>query len=434
MVTAQPTAITEYINEVCAHIKFREVHQEIKLELQTHLQELVEEYLSGGFSENEAVSRAIARVGNAGMVGKQLDRVHRPRPEWSVLALSLLFAGLGLLAMYFIERQGVLTTLSIPVFSRTLVMVAAGAVIASGLYLFDYKKLQPLSGFIYLGTVSLLLFTIVFGSRVNGSPYLSLGIVSFNIVEISPLLLCLALAGIFSKWDWNRPGKLPQGLLICALPLVLILSAPSLSAGVIYCTACMTIIFASGAGYKKSLLSVCILFGALITTFISSPYKLQRLISFINPGQDPSGSGWINMQLVKLIGSSGLWGRGLTAQPQAIPGLHTDFVFSYITFTFGWVAGGALAALAVIFIIRTAAIARVVKSSYARLLISGLAAIFAVQFLWNILMNLGLAPISGFGLPFISYGGSQLLFDSAAIGIISSVYRRKNISGRVISG
>jgi cell division protein FtsW (lipid II flippase) len=116
-----------------------------------------------------------------------------------------------------------------------------------------------------------------------------------------------------------------------------------------------------------------------------------------------------------------------------LPGLHTDFVFSYLTFTFGWIAGGVLAALAVIFIIRTAAIARLVKSPYARLLVSGIAAIFTVQFLWNILMNMGLAPLSGVGLPFISYGGSQLLFNAAAMGIVSSAYRRRNISKTIIN-
>jgi cell division protein FtsW (lipid II flippase) len=433
MVTARHTAITEYIDAVCAHIKFAEVHQEIRLELQNHLQEQVGEYLSRGFSETEAVSRAIAQLGSPDMVGKQFDRVHRSRPEWGVLALSLLFSGLGLLAMYFIERQGLPAARSIPVFTRTLALFVVGALIVTGLYLFDYQKLERFSGHIYLGTVSLLAFTIIFGQQANGSRFLSMGPLSINFVQISPIMLSMALAGIFSKWDWNQPGKLPHGLLLGALPLILILAAPSLSTGVIYCTACITIIIASGAGCKKSLVSIGMLSGALMLPLINSPSQLQRLTAFIHPGQDPSGSGWLNTQLVNLMGSSGLWGQGPTAQPQLLPGLHTDFVFSYLTFTFGWIAGGVLATLAVIFIIRTAAIARLVKSPYARLLVSGIAAIFTVQFLWNILMNMGLAPLSGVGLPFISYGGSQLLFNAAAMGIVSSAYRRRNISKTIIN-
>jgi len=92
-----------------------------------------------------------------------------------------------------------------------------------------------------------------------------------------------------------------------------------------------------------------------------------------------------------------------------------------------------LVALIVLFIIRMASVAVVVKSNYARLMISGFVAVFAVQFLWNICMNLGLAPISWVELPFISYGGSQLIFDAAALGVISSIYRRRNISQFLIN-
>lgn len=140
----------------------------------------------------------------------------------------------------------------------------------------------------------------------------------------------------------------------------------------------------------------------IMLPFISASHRYKQLISFINPENDTLGSSFY---------------------------VHTDFIFSYITLTFGLVAGGILAALAVMFILRISRMATAVKNNYARLLISGFAAIFAVQFLWNILMNLGFAPICGVGLPFISYGGSQLIFNAAAIGIISSIYRRRNILG-----
>ncbi len=95
----------------------------------------------------------------------------------------------------------------------------------------------------------------------------------------------------------------------------------------------------------------------------------------------------------------------MTLEPKIIPDLHTDFIFSYITFTFGWVAGGCLVALVILFILRMTRIASLVKDNYARLLVIGFSAIFSIQFVWNIFMNLGLAPISGVGLPFISFGG-----------------------------
>lgn len=270
---------------------------------------------------------------------------------------------------------------------------------------------------IYLGTVLMLFLTIIFGRDVNGKPYLSIGAISFYIVEISPLLFCLALAGILNKWDWNKPKKLFMGLLLCALPLVLIFACPSFSAGVIYSTTCITLMVVSGAGRRNSILLAGLMSGIIMLPFINAPQKLKGSLAFINP----------------VIGSSGLFGKGLSLKPQFMPGLHTDFIFSYITFTFGWIAGGVLAALVVMFIIRMTRIAAVAKNNYAKLLTSGFVAIFAVQFLWNILMNLGFAPISGVGLPFISYGGSQLIFNAAALGVILSIYRRRNISKILIN-
>jgi len=429
MVTADNKRILNYINDVCAQIKFREVHPEVKLELKTHLHEVADEYLSSGFSEDEAVGKAIAQMGSAAVVGKQLNRVHKSRPEWSIVTLSLLFVGLGLLAIYFIERQVLFPGAPIHLFAKSLIFTIIGEAVAAGLYLFDYRKLEPYSRHIYTGTVLLLVLVIIFGQSVNGKLYLSIGAVSFDIVEICPLLLSMALAGILSSWDWNQPKKLLQGLLLCVLPLSLLL-ATSLSAAVIYSAAGATIIAASGAGRKITLLLVGLMLSALTLAVAVTPLWLQRLTGFISIEK---GSGRNSIPPGDLIGGSGLFGQGLAQQPKLIPDLHTDFIFSYITFSLGWIAGGILAALVVMFIIRLAGAAKTVKNNYAKLLISGFAAIYAVQFLWNILMNMGLAPITGIGLPFISFGGSQLIFNTAALGLVLSVYRRRNISNTLIN-
>jgi cell division protein FtsW (lipid II flippase) len=167
---------------------------------------------------------------------------------------------------------------------------------------------------------------------------------------------------------------------------------------------------------------------------VSVPYRLQRFFIFLNPAGDPQGAGYINIQLSHVLAHSGLFGQGLTFVPGVLPELHTDFIFAFITYTFGWIAGLLLIALVAMFLVRIALIAGKTKIHYGKLLISGFVSILAIQFLWNILMNLGLAPISGVGLPFISYGGSQLVINAAAIGIISSIYRRRNVSqGCVLS-
>ena len=167
--------------------------------------------------------------------------------------------------------------------------------------------------------------------------------------------------------------------------------------------------------------------GVLLFFIMSAPYRLARFFGFLNPANDPQGAGYLYLELKKVISTSGLLGQGFTLEPRLVPEVHTDFIFTYITYTFGWIAGIIIAALIILFLVRIARIALVVKTNYAKLIIYGFVAIFSTQFLWNILMNLGAAPMAGVGLPFISYGGSQFIMNMVAVGLISSVYRRKNI-------
>ncbi|SFH26029.1 cell division protein FtsW, lipid II flippase [Desulfotomaculum arcticum] len=302
--------------------------------------------------------------------------------------------------MYFIERQALFTVSSIHIFTKSLVFTVIGAVIAAGFYIFDYKKLEPYSRHIYWGTVSALVLATIFGQNFNGKHYLSLGGIYLDVTEISPLLLCLALAGVLNNWNWSQPIKWLQGFLLCVVPLILLVASNSLTAEFIYSITCITLLVASGAKHRYSLLMTGLMAVMIMMPFISAPHRYNQFIAFINPENNNLGSGF---------------------------NVHNDFIFSYITVSLGWVAGGLLAALGIIFILRMMRIVAAVKTSYARVLISGFTAIFAVQFLWNILMNLGFAPVSGVGLPFISFGGSQLIFNGAAIGIISSIYRRRNV-------
>ncbi|MHB8156441.1 MAG: permease prefix domain 1-containing protein [Desulfocucumaceae bacterium] len=179
MAENQNARILAYIDDVCSQIRFGEIHREIKLEFKSHFQDIIEEYRFEGLSENEAVSRAINQMGSPEVVGKQLNRIHKPRPEWSILSLSFLMACLGLLAMYLIERN---------IFTKSMVFTIIGAGIAGGFYRFDYRKLESYSRYIYLGTVSALLLVIFFGQNINGKHYLSIGGIYLDFIEVSPLL------------------------------------------------------------------------------------------------------------------------------------------------------------------------------------------------------------------------------------------------------
>jgi len=425
--------IQAYINQVCTQVRLRDIHQDVRLELEAHILEAVEEHLSQGSSEEEAIEKAIAQMGDPETIGKQLNQVHKPKPEWIVLLFSFLFINTGLLAMYFIQKQGLLT--SIQIFEQSLFFSFIGLVSIIVLYFFDYRKLEKYSKHIYLGTLLLLIYTILFGRQVSGSrAWLSIGPFSINFVANSPLLFVVSFAGLLNNWDWRNFYKLLQGLALLGIPLLLYFAVPSISTGVIYIVACMVLMFASGAK-SKEIASIPVLFLTLLTlAVLIEPYRLKRLKNFFiffNPENDPLGLGYLNIQLRKIIINSGFWGQGLTFELRLLPELHTDFIFAFITYTFGWIASILLISFVVLFLIRIARIARQVKLTYAKLLISGIISILSIQFLWNILINLGLAPLSGVGLPFISYGGSQLVTNAITVGIILSIYRRRNVSQNV---
>ncbi len=417
-----------YIEQVCSRVKFREAHEEIRMELEDHLQERVQEFIEEEFAQDEAVDKAIEQMGEASLVGEQLNKVHKPQPEWGVLAISIVFISFGLLAMYFMERHGVLN-INVTIFERTLIFTILGILFMTGLYYFDYRKLERYSIHIYLGNLTLLLLTFgLFGRKVGGKVWLSIGTIQVDILSISAFLFIIAIAGILNRWNWIEPKKIGQGLLLILVPMVVLAIGGSFDAVLIYSIACMVMLIGSGIKLRYILTSLAFFISILTMFIVSAPYRLQRLLAFINPQTDPLGNGWIYLQLRQLIESAGFLGRGFNQEVAILPEVHTDFIFTYLVYTFGWLSGMLLVALAAVFLFRVANISKIVKSNYAKHLITGIVVYFALQFSGNIFMNLGLGPMIGVGLPFISYGGSQLIINAMALGLISSIYRRRFFS------
>lgn len=429
----QNLKIKEYMDTVCKQIKFKEVHEDIKLELEDHILELTDEYISQNVPEDEAINKALSHMGDAVTVGKQLNNSHKAKPEWSLLILTMLFTGFGLLTMYFIETKSALLGSSLSLFTKTLVSNLIGICLATLLYFFDYRKIQKYSVHIYITTLLFLAFTIFTGHPVNGvGAWIRIEPFSMNFASICPYFFAVALAGILDNWHWKDIKKLLLGLILILTPIIFIMLAYSLSDAAAYFMVIITLTYVFGKNsFPKLLLPsllLCSGIGVSIIFLIKEPYRMQRFLVFINPSRDPLGSGYVNMQLNKILHSASLLGQGFTLNSKIIPDIHTDFIFSYIIYTFGWAVGVTFIFLVIIYIVRLIKACRVIKNNYGKGLISGLTAIIATQFLWNILMILGLAPISGVSLPFISYGGSRLIMNMASLGLVLSIYRRKDIS------
>ncbi len=396
----------KYVKSVCKRIKNKDVHSNIKLELMDHLYTLKEEAMNAGMSEEEAVEQALDQIGDAEILGTQLHETHKVQIDFKMILLVLAACSCGLLVMYFLQFHSDFTNLqNMNIFYKSLAFYLVGLALMFGLFSFDYRRLLKYSWYLYIGTLGMLIFSMMFGSRVNGILFLKIRDVSINLTEIMPFLLAISLAGIFHNWNWENAYKTWLGVGMMALPIILISTIGFLPATVICLVMCLTVMYVSSASYKQILLTAT---GVLYLMFeVFSLFQADRHRSFFKVHEFSS--------------------NGLQITPYAMSEVHTDWMFTYIIYSFGWLAGLIALLLFVIFIHRVFRTAKRVKMAYGKMVMTGLAAVFAAKYLLSIFTNFGLLPLSGVSMPFMSYGGSHILLEMMAVGLILSIYRRRQM-------
>ena len=424
--------VQEYINKVCSLIKNKDVHYDINLELQDHMQTLKEEFISSGLSEDEAIKKVISHMGDPELIGQQLDKTHKAKVGWGLILPLLGFSLFGLIAMYFIQSNGVVDyAASIKMFQKNLIFYILGMALMTMLYFFDYRRILSYSKHIYLFSIMLLISQFFFNVPVMGKYYFHFFFITIDLLPFSLILLVISLSGILKNFQFNNPYEFLKFLGIIIIPGVFIIMM-SISYGFLYFITCITLMIILKAKIYQVLLCIITPILSLLTYISPVPYRIKRLFIFLNPASDPTNSGWLYLQLKKAMDSASAFGNGFTIKPNTIPELHTDFIFTYIVYTFGWIAAVIVISLITIFILKLINVAKITKNSYGKLLVSGFTAILTTEFLLNIGMNFGISPIIGISLPFMSFGGSQLITNMIIVGLILSVYRRKDISHNII--
>jgi rod shape determining protein RodA len=432
--------VQEYLTNVCKKIKAKEVHNEVKMELTSHIEDIVAESTIEGMDEESAVKEALRKMGEAEPLGNELNHTYRCSYDWILISLVGILASAGLGILY---SMGYLNLIPSSLFIKSCVYLLLGLILAVGISYFNYQKLQKLSMPLYWGTIAIWLLAFIFGDTFNGrSGFLNLGFLAINFTWVTLYLFAIALAGILtgSKKESgfcinNKSIKIQisikkklTSLLLYIIPTILYLRVPDIAAFITYTLIFMGLVLVNKLISWKTLL---ITGGGLlllpISYLLSRPYGLQRLLTFLHPQQDPMGAGWIYLQSKEIIRMGGLWGKGFTFPKGFLPEIHTNFVFPYLIYTFGWVAAGLFVLLVTILIVRLIKISHYIPDQYGQSLVISFLSILSINFVWNFLMALGLAPITGFSMPFISYGGSQTICQMLAIGLILSVYKRKNI-------
>lgn len=298
----------------------------------------------------------------------------------------------------------------------------------------DYHIYKKHCNFILLISFILLILVLIpgLGQLKNGSrSWFSLGPVSFQPSEISKIALIIFLSKYISNYQKDIERKIPSifpVFIIIGLFFSLIILEPDMgSAMVIMLTLCI-IIFTSGI--KLSFFGFLSLLGiiGLSGLIIMAPYRIKRIVSFINPWLDPLGSGYQIIQSLYAIGPGGLFGLGFGNSIQKqfyLPEPQTDFIFSIICEEFGILGSVIITVLFGLIFYLIVKIALKQTDLFAKFLCFGLGILIILQALLNLCVVVGLIPVTGVTLPFISYGGSSLLVSMASIGIILNISKNK---------
>lgn len=303
----------------------------------------------------------------------------------------------------------------------------------------DYSKLAKFGKLIYAVNLLLLLATLVLGSETKGAQaWIELGRFKFQPAEVVKTLLILGLAQFLVPrvGRLNTFKDLLPVFIYVAIPLLLILKQPDLGTGLVYVAIMLGMLLAAGASPLLLFLLVSSgigLIGIAIYGHFTwdwwlplQDYQINRLIVFIDPMIDPRDAGWNIIQSQIAVGSGGLlgkgWGMGSQNINNFLPEQWTDFIFCVLAEEFGFIGSLILLLLFFYLIYRGIMIARESKDTYGALIAVGVVSMFVFHILQNIGMSIGIMPITGIPLPFVSYGGSSLLANMIALGLLMNVY------------
>ncbi len=330
---------------------------------------------------------------------------------------------------------------------KQLMNVGIGIILATMVVFFDYVQFRRYSNSIYIVSLLLLLAILIFGEEAKGSARaISIaGLPSIQPAEFAKVFIIIAFADFLVKRQEEL--KTLKQLLPCFIymfiPILLIFLQPDLGTGMVFIVIMIVMLYVAGADARlltRLIAAGVLIIGILLFLHIQfgmwlplEEYQIKRLTVFANPyedGQGGRGLGWNTIQSLVAIGSGGLGGKGLFAGTQVqlnfLPEHHTDFIYAVIGEELGFIGAALLIVLFGLLLFRTVYISYNAKDLYGVLVVMGVLAMWLFHIFENIGMSIGLMPITGIPLPFISYGGSSMMANLMAAGLVLSI----NIRGK----
>ncbi|MDR4985866.1 FtsW/RodA/SpoVE family cell cycle protein [Bacillus cereus] len=407
-----------FLSEVTNHIKSKEAKSFVATELEFHLKQAKNTWMKKGLSEEVAEDKAVEQMGSPVKLGQELNKLHKPKVDWFLIILLVIAMGLGFLPIVAFGHTNDLLM-------NKVIFVILGIAAAFGMMLLDYRKLERLGWLFYtIGILILLAIKCFPTGFVNGEALIKIGPIKIDCLMTIPFFF-LAWASFFN----NSRLKFIHLFMLYVFSLYLFLTTSIMVPIYIYITMVFVMLWWSKLGKKTAwLITMLPIFLFIIRDLFSwsavKEYRIARILGMLNPEHDL----W-DLRLQEAMSSAGWFGT--YGNIKSIPAAHTDFVFASLTYYYGYVLALLLVLILSLFAVRIMTISYKINDGYGKLLLVGGVTLFVVHFICNIGMILGVLPRVSISLPFISYGLIPTLFHAFIMGIVLSVYRRKDMSFRM---
>jgi rod shape-determining protein RodA len=360
----------------------------------------------------------------------------RNRPDVVLLGAVLTLSAFGLLMIYSATRVARELNQQLPTFDmeRQMIFATAGIILMFVFSVLDYRELRSYLPFIAIATMVALVAVFAFPPIRGAQSWIPLGgFFQLQPSEFAKVVIILALASVFaidrsgSRLPWRTIGV---ATLIVLIPGLLIFRQPDLGTSMVLPFILLAMLFAAGLSWKQLTWIFTVGIVAVVGVFrlgLLQAHQLERIEVFLNPELDPQGIGFQLNQSKLAIGSGQLFGKGLLNGVQtAVPDAQNDFIFSVIGEQFGFVGGLLVLAVFLVVVWRLFVISANARDRFGSMVAIGIAAMITCHVFVNVGMTIGIMPVTGLSLPFISQGGSFYLAMAIAIGIANSIWLRRS--------
>ena len=418
----QPSKISEYLEAVRQQIRWKKAQSPVLEEINNHITDQKNAFLGEGLNEEAATDKAIAEMGDPIVVGEQLDRAHRPRPDWPLLVMTAIMLVLGLAIQFFVGSN---IPLGAWMFERQILWAGISIPVMFAAYFIDFTIIGKYPKFIFFALCAITLASYFFKGEGRGT---------------STIYLLLLFPTTFAGFVYMMRNGGYGGLFLCGVAFIIPVTRTNgnITVSFLLWISCLLIL---AMAIIKGWFNVRKLFATLILAIqtaavLSTPflegkqYVLDRMRVMLNPSLDPTGYGHISTVIQRLLSHSHFIGKGLPIRDygdysalKLLPSANTDFLLTYLIYRFGWIVFIGTIAIFSAFIMRAIILCMKQKSVLGFLVSLAIISTFSVQFIVYITSNLGFWRLDSLSLPLISYGGRALVTNMCLIGLLLSVFR-----------